>query len=186
VDISGQVPQERRGTPPNRLSRAWISLGNTVLIRQLANSYPPRMDIEKMLAELRAERENLEQAINSPWSAWQPALRRVDLRVLGSRQADVCRADSERVHTSSTRAIAPAVPGLETSGCSFANLPEARAGRWGEGLTAAKMENCRWLKPLLVGQFEFLEWTPDKHLRHSRFVRLIEKKRPYGVAGVGG
>jgi hypothetical protein len=25
----------------------------------------------------------------------------------------------------------------------FANLPEARAGRWGEGLTEAKMKNCR-------------------------------------------
>jgi hypothetical protein len=26
------------------------------------------------------------------------------------------------------------------------------------------------LEPVLVGQFEFVEWTPDKHLRHSRFV----------------
>jgi DNA ligase D-like protein (predicted ligase) len=61
---------------------------------------------------------------------------------------------------------------LETPECPFANLPEARAGRWGEGLTAAKMKDCRWLKPVLVGRFEFVEWTPDKHLRHSRFVVL--------------
>jgi hypothetical protein len=40
--------------------------------------------------------------------------------------------------------------GLETSGCPFANLPEARAGPWGEGLTAAKMKNCRWLRPELA------------------------------------
>jgi DNA ligase D-like protein (predicted ligase) len=60
--------------------------------------------------------------------------------------------------------------GLETPECPFANLPEARPGRWGDGLTAAKMKNCRWLEPVLVGQFEFVEWTPDKHLRHSRFV----------------
>jgi len=65
--------------------------------------------------------------------------------------------------------------GLETSECPFANLPEARAGRWGEGLTAEKMKNCRWVKPMFVGQFEFLEWTPDKHLRHSRFVALTER-----------
>jgi bifunctional non-homologous end joining protein LigD len=64
--------------------------------------------------------------------------------------------------------------GLEIPECPFANLPEARAGRWGEGLTAAKMKNCRWLKPVLVAQFEFVEWTPDKHLRHSRFVGLRE------------
>ncbi len=34
---------------------------------------------------------------------------------------------------------------LESPECPFANLPEARAGRWGEGLTAAKMKDCRWL-----------------------------------------
>jgi ATP-dependent DNA ligase len=27
--------------------------------------------------------------------------------------------------------------------CPFANLPEPRAGRWGEGLTAEKMKECR-------------------------------------------
>lgn len=66
--------------------------------------------------------------------------------------------------------------GLETPECPFANLPESRAGRWDEGLTAAKMKRCRWLKPVLAGQFEFVEWTPDKHLRHSRFVALRADK----------
>jgi len=66
--------------------------------------------------------------------------------------------------------------GLETPECPFANLPEARAGRWGDGLIAAKMNTCRWLKPVLVGHFEFVEWTPEKHLRHSRFVGLKEEK----------
>jgi ATP-dependent DNA ligase len=61
---------------------------------------------------------------------------------------------------------------LETSECPFANLPEARAGRWGEGLTAAKMKDCRWLKPVLGGQFEFVDWTPDRHLRYALFVAL--------------
>jgi len=67
---------------------------------------------------------------------------------------------------------------LETPECPFANLPEARAGRWGEGLTAPKMKQCRWLKPVLAGRFEFVEWTPDKHLRHSRFVVLREGRKP--------
>lgn len=61
---------------------------------------------------------------------------------------------------------------LETKECPFANLPEKKAGRWGAGLTAAKMAECRWLKPELVGQFEFVEWTLDGHLRHSKFVGL--------------
>jgi ATP-dependent DNA ligase len=36
------------------------------------------------------------------------------------------------------------------------------------------MKDCRWVRPVLVGQFEFVEWTPDEHLRHSRFVALRE------------
>src|SRR5262245_7860435 len=34
-----------------------------------------------------------------------------------------------------------------------------------------------WLKPVLVGQIEFTEWTPEGHLRHSRFVGLRENKK---------
>ena len=70
---------------------------------------------------------------------------------------------------------------LEIRECPFANLPEKKAGRWGAGLTAAKMAECRWLKPQLVGQFEFVEWTGDNHLRHSRFIGLREDKKPEKV-----
>ena len=66
--------------------------------------------------------------------------------------------------------------GLESKECPFANLPESKSGRWGAGLTKAKMADCRWLKPILVGQFEFVEWTGDHHLRHSRFIALREDK----------
>jgi bifunctional non-homologous end joining protein LigD len=71
--------------------------------------------------------------------------------------------------------------GLETEVCPFANLPEKKSGRWGEGLTARKMAECRWLTPVLVGQFEFLEWTADDHLRHTRFVALRDDKDPKRV-----
>jgi bifunctional non-homologous end joining protein LigD len=51
----------------------------------------------------------------------------------------------------------------------------------GQGLTAAKMKDCRWLKPVLVGQLEFREWTPDNHLRHSRLVGLRDDKKAASV-----
>ena len=38
------------------------------------------------------------------------------------------------------------------------------------------MKECRWLKPELVGQFEFVEWTRDGHLRHTKFVAIREDK----------
>jgi ATP-dependent DNA ligase len=70
---------------------------------------------------------------------------------------------------------------LEIKECPFANLPEAKSGRWGLGLTAAKMKDCRWLTPQLVGQFEFVEWTSDNHLRHGSFIALREDKNAKDV-----
>jgi DNA ligase D-like protein (predicted ligase) len=64
--------------------------------------------------------------------------------------------------------------GLEIDTCPFANLPEKKRTIW--ALTREEMNNCRWLKPELVAQIEFAEWTPDAHLRHSKFVGLREDK----------
>ena len=70
---------------------------------------------------------------------------------------------------------------LEMKDCPFTNLPEKKAGRWGAGLTAEKMKDCRWLKPQLVGQFEFVEWTDGSHLRHTKFIALREDKKAKDV-----
>jgi len=67
---------------------------------------------------------------------------------------------------------------LIVSACPFANLPEAKSGRWGQGLTAAKMKQCIWVKPELVANFEFLEWTDTNHVRHIKFVSLRDDKDP--------
>ena len=60
--------------------------------------------------------------------------------------------------------------------CPFANLPETRKARWGEAMSAEKMKECIWVRPELVAQVEFLEWTDADHLRHSKFVGLREDK----------
>jgi bifunctional non-homologous end joining protein LigD len=56
-----------------------------------------------------------------------------------------------KVHGGFTPAVRTALfrhfHGLETKTRPFKNLPEARRGEWREGLTAAEMEKCRWLKP---------------------------------------
>jgi DNA ligase D-like protein (predicted ligase) len=77
------------------------------------------------------------------------------------------------------------IKSLKTDACPFANLPEKKSGRWGAGLTAAKMAECCWLKPVLVGQFEFVEWTSDNHLRHSRFISLRDDRLPKEVQREG-
>jgi ATP-dependent DNA ligase len=66
--------------------------------------------------------------------------------------------------------------GLETDVCPFANLPELKNARRGEALIAEVMKKCRWLKPKLVAQVDFTDWTEANHLRHSRFVALRDDK----------
>ena len=61
------------------------------------------------------------------------------------------------------------------------NLPEKRASRWGESLTAEKMSQCRWINPKLVCQVAFVEWTDAGHLRHCIFVGMRDDKEPAEV-----
>jgi bifunctional non-homologous end joining protein LigD len=61
--------------------------------------------------------------------------------------------------------------------CPFVNLPE----RLPSGLSAAEMRTCTWLKPELVCQIRFTEWTRDSHLRHPLFVGLREDKAAHDV-----
>jgi ATP-dependent DNA ligase len=71
---------------------------------------------------------------------------------------------------------------LEVEQCPFANLPQKTAGRWGQGLTAAKMGENVWVKPKLVAEIAFLEWTTDANLlRHAAFVGLRADKDPRKV-----
>ena len=62
------------------------------------------------------------------------------------------------------------------------NLPETRKARWGEALTAEKMKKCVWVRPEIVAQIEFLEWTDADHLRHSKFAELRQDKDAKNVA----
>jgi bifunctional non-homologous end joining protein LigD len=70
---------------------------------------------------------------------------------------------------------------LVVPACPFVNLPEMHKGRWGDGLTAEDMEKCVWVRPELVAQVEYLEWTESDHLRHSKFGGLRGDKDPRAV-----
>ena len=70
---------------------------------------------------------------------------------------------------------------LETDRSPFANLPEPKNARRGLALTAEAMKQCRWLKPKLLAEVAFTEWTPNGHLRHASFVGLRDDKEPRDV-----
>lgn len=65
--------------------------------------------------------------------------------------------------------------------CPFHDLPETRRGRHGQGITAAVMKRCHWLKPLLVCQVRFSEWTAEARLRQPAYLGLREDKNPKRV-----
>jgi bifunctional non-homologous end joining protein LigD len=117
-------------------------------------------------------------------AGYTPSPKNFDAVVIGYYDGDrlMYAARTRNGFTPASRAdLFKKIKPLEIKECPFANLPEKKAGRWGAGLTAAKMAECRWLKPQLVGQFEFVEWTEDAHLRHSRFVALRDDKRAADV-----
>jgi ATP dependent DNA ligase C terminal region len=60
-------------------------------------------------------------------------------------------------------------------------LPEPVAGRWGQGLTAEKMMECVWVRPEVVAEIQFMEWTGADHLRPTKFAGFREDKEPSKV-----
>jgi DNA ligase D-like protein (predicted ligase) len=98
-------------------------------------------------------------------AGYTPAPRNFDAIIFGYYQGDklMYAGRTRSGFTPSSRAqLFKRFATLATEACPFVNLPEGKGGRWGEGLTADKMKDCRWLTPALVGQIEFVEWTPDR------------------------
>jgi bifunctional non-homologous end joining protein LigD len=109
---------------------------------------------------------------------YTPAGRNFGAILIGDYEARALKYVA-KVHGGFTPPVRAAVfkrfQALETRTYPFKNLPEARRGQWGEWLTAAEMEKCRWLKPRLIATIDYLERTVAKHLRHAMFVGLSKK-----------
>lgn len=70
------------------------------------------------------------------------------------------------------KSLATRFGSIEGEVCPFKNLPEKKSGRYGAGITAGEMKRCHWLKPKLVCQVKFSEWTRDGKLRQPVFLGL--------------
>ena len=75
---------------------------------------------------------------------------------------------------------------LETGECPFGNLPNSVGrSRWGSGITAEDMRKFQWVRPRLVAEVTFVEWTLDGVLRHPKFLGLRGDKRAREVTREG-
>jgi bifunctional non-homologous end joining protein LigD len=54
---------------------------------------------------------------------------------------------------------------IRIKSCPFYNVPAAGRSRWDQGLSAAEMKRCYWVRPKMVCQVKFTEWTRDDRLR---------------------
>ena len=72
--------------------------------------------------------------------------------------------------------LAKGLQPLVVKACPFANLPNSKKGHWGEGVTAEEMGNYVWLRPVVVAEIKFTEWTEGDVLRHPEFVGIREDK----------
>ena len=75
------------------------------------------------------------------------------------------------------RELAKALKPLHVDHCPFVDLPNSKSDRWGGGVTADQMREMQWVKPKLVAQIRFVEFTNDGHLRHAAFLGLRSDKR---------
>jgi bifunctional non-homologous end joining protein LigD len=74
------------------------------------------------------------------------------------------------------RAVFQALEPLHSAKCPFPDLPNTKTSHWGSGVTAEQMAEMRWVKPKLVAQIRFVEWTSEGHLRHAAFFGLRTDK----------
>jgi hypothetical protein len=59
-----------------------------------------------------------------------------------------------------------------------------KSSRWGGGVTADEMRKMQWVRPELVAQVGFVEWTAEGRLRHAAFPgAALGQERAGGAAG---
>jgi DNA ligase D-like protein (predicted ligase) len=79
------------------------------------------------------------------------------------------------------REVAETLKPLRDERCPFVDLPNSKTSHWGGGVTAEQMAEMQWVKPALVAQIRFVEWTADGHLRHAAFLGLRQDRAPRNV-----
>jgi bifunctional non-homologous end joining protein LigD len=61
---------------------------------------------------------------------------------------------------------------LQVPKCPFVNLPNSTGkSHWGEGITAEDMQVLRWVKPQVVMEVAFTEWTAGQDKMASAVTR---------------
>jgi ATP-dependent DNA ligase len=109
-------------------------------------------------------------------AGYTPAPKNFDALVIGYYEGNKLMfvARTRNGFTPASRAeLFKKIKPLEIKDCPFANLPEKKSGRWGAGLTAAKMAECRWLLCRIRHSNHYVEYRtmPNTVLRECSLLR---------------
>lgn len=65
---------------------------------------------------------------------------------------------------------------LVTSKCPFTDLPNSKSSHWAGGITAEEMSSVTWVKPSVVVEVRFKQWTDEGRLRLPAYLGLRPDK----------
>ena len=66
--------------------------------------------------------------------------------------------------------------GLASADGPFVDLPNSKKSHWGTGVTVEDMLEMTWVRPRVVVQVHFVEWTTEGQQRHAAFMGVRDDK----------
>jgi bifunctional non-homologous end joining protein LigD len=191
-DLTGAPLRARRELLPRVTGRSGI-----LLSAELAGSAADviaavsRLGLEGVIAKRRDSRYDagqrsgawvklkLDQQQEFVVGGYRPGPHGVDALLVGFYQGRELRF-AGKVRAGFTPHLRHEVAGVLTPlrrpACPFVDLPNSRTSHWGGGVAAEQMAEFTWVRPTVVAQIRFVEWTADGHLRHAAFLGLRTDK----------
>jgi DNA ligase D-like protein (predicted ligase) len=179
VDGSGVLLSEPLPGAPERIAEAVRAMGlEGVVAKKRRSTYTPGRRSDAWVKVRFAKHQELVVG------GYKPTATAFDSLVVGYYEGRtlLCAGKVRNGFTPASRAeIFATLQPLATARCPFANLPSSRSSHWGEGITTEEMAALVWVKPSLVADVSFAEWTRDGSLRHAAFIGLRDDKRARDV-----
>ena len=192
ADLTSLTLDERRARLPKVLARSGVLFsaelpGTAAQVGEAVR----RLGLEGVIAKRRDSRYDAGQR-NGAWvklkldkqqefvvGGYRPGTHGVDALLVGYYEGRTLRF-AGKVRAGFTphlrREVHASLTPLHAATCPFADLPNSRTSHWGGGVTAEQMKEMQWVRPSLVAQIRFVEWTADGHLRHAAFLALRTDK----------
>lgn len=187
-DLTGRPLHERRARLPDVVKESGILLSQELpgAARDVTRAVQ-QLGLEGVVAKRRSSRYDAGQR-SQDWvklkldrqqefvvGGYRPGPHGVDALLVGYHEGRELRF-AGKVRAGFTphvrREVLAHLRPLEAERCPFVDLPNSRTSHWGGGVTPEQMHEMRWLRPTIVAQIRFVEWTADGHLRHAAFLGL--------------